>query len=139
MAEFKDQFTLDGRIKPANHLVTRAKVAEADRLLQAAFRGDHIAEGQLAEVHTTSDLKFNVAHLITSVALPQFDEAERTWSQVAGVRVVPDFGPVRLQSLFGDLTGAGVNAAGGLNTVPEAAPYPYVSVTGQEAFYAKLA
>lgn len=138
MAEFKDQFTLDGRIKPANHLVTRAKVQEAGKLLDAAFRGDRIAEGKLQEVHTTSDLKFNIAHLVTSIALPQFDEAERTWSQVAGTRVVPDFGPVRLQSIFGSLTGAGVHENGGLPTVPEAAPYPYTTVTGQEAFYAKL-
>lgn len=144
MAEYKDQFTLDGRIKPANHLVTRTKVAEADRLLQAAFRGDKISAGKLAEVHTTSDLKFNIAHLVTAIALPQFDDAVRTWDQVAGVRVVPDFGPVRLQSLFGDLTGAGVAGAGtqgisgGLVGVPEGNPYPYVTVTGQEAFYAKL-
>lgn len=145
MAEYKDQFTLDGRIKPANHLVTRAKVTEADKLLTAAFRGDKIAAGKLQEVHTTSDLKFNLAHLITSVALPQFDESERTWSQVAGTRVVPDFGPVRLSSLFGQLTGAGVaggptegTLTGGLPTVPEATPYPYVTITGQEAFYAKL-
>jgi hypothetical protein len=138
MAEYKDQFTLDGRIRPANHLITRAKVAEADKLLGAAFRGDKIAAGKLAEVHTTSDLKFNLAHLITSVALPQFDEATRTWNQVAGVRVVPDFGPVRLQSIFGELTGAGVHQNGGLTTVPEGSPYPYVTVTGQEAFYAKL-
>lgn len=144
MVEYKDQFTLDGRIKPANHLVTRTKVAEADRLLQAAFRGDKISAGKLAEVHTTSDLKFNIAHLVTAIALPQFDDAVRTWNQVAGVRVVPDFGPVRLQSLFGDLTGAGVAGAGtqgisgGLPSIPEAAPYPYVTVTGQEAFYAKL-
>lgn len=144
MVEYKDQFTLDGRIKPANHLVTRTKVAEADRLLQAAFRGDKISAGKLAEVHTTSDLKFNIAHLVTAIALPQFDDAVRTWNQVAGVRVVPDFGPVRLQSLFGDLTGAGVAGAGtqgisgGLPSIPETAPYPYVTVTGQEAFYAKL-
>lgn len=147
----KDQFTLDGRIKPANHMVTRAKVAEADKLLSAAFRGDRIAAGKLQEVHTTSDLKFNLAHLITTVALPQFDTAERTWSQVAGTRTVNDFGPVRLFSLFGELTGAGVaegpkdedgdavpGITGGLPVVPEAAPYPYVTVTGQEAFYAKL-
>lgn len=137
--EYKDQFTLDGRIRPANHLVTRAKVTEADRLLQKALRGDRIAAGQLAEVHTTSDLKFNIAHLITSVVLPQFDEAPRTWTQVAGTRTVPDFGAVRLQSLFGDLTGAGVHQNGGLLTVPEGAVYPYVSITGQEAFYAKIA
>ena len=147
MTEFKDQFTLDGRIKPANHLVTRRKVEAADKMLTAALRGDKIAAGQLAEVHTTSDLKFNLAHLVTAVALPQFDEAERTWTQVAGTRVVPDFGPVRLQSIFGQLTGAGVvegpdgdsTITGGLPPVPEASPYPYVTITGQEAFYAKLA
>src|SRR5690625_2206931 len=135
---YKDQFSLDGRLKPANHLVTRAKVSEADRLLTLASQGDKIAAGKLAEVHTTSDLKFNVAHLISSVVIPQFDEAERTWTKVAGVRTVPDFGPVRLMSMFGSLTGSGVAEEGGLPTVPEAAPYPYVTITGQEAFYAKL-
>lgn len=138
MTENFDAFTLNGRIKPSSHLVTRAKVQAADKLLAEALRGNKIAEGQLAEVHTTSDLKFNIAHLITSVALPQFDEAPRSWSQVAGVRVVPDFGPVRLQSLYGSLTGAGVHENGGLNVVPEGSPYPHVTVTGQEAFYAKL-
>lgn len=136
--KYKDQFTLDGRLKPANHHVTRAKVAEADRLLTQAMRGDRIAAGKLAEVHSTSDLKFNIAHLVSSVAIPQFDEAERTWSKIAGTRVVPDFGPVRLMSLFGNLTGAGVAEGGGLPTVPEAAPYPYTTISGQEAFYAKL-
>lgn len=135
----KDQFTLDGRVKPANHMVTRAKVAEADRLLAQALRGDKVAAGKIAEVHATSDLKFNLAHLVTVTSLPQFDEAERTWSQLAGVRVVPDFGPVRLMSMFNAVTGAGVAENGGLNTVPEGAPYPYVTVTGQEAFYSKLA
>lgn len=135
---YKNEFTLDGRIKPANHLVTPAKVAAADKLLEAAFKGDRIAEGQLREVHTSSDLKFNLAHLVTATALPQFDEAERQWKKVAGVRTVPDFGPVRLMSIYGSLTGAGVNEKGGLNTIGEGAPYPYVTITGQEAFYAKL-
>lgn len=136
--EYKDGFTLDGRIKPDFH-VSKTKVEAADALLGKALRGDKIAEGQLKEVHTTSDLKFNLAHLITTVALPQFDKADRTWSQVAGVRVVPDFNPVQLYSIFGELTGAGVQANnGGLARVPEAAPYPYVSVEGREAFYSKL-
>lgn len=138
MVEYKDEFTLDNRIKPANHYVTKEKVAAADQLLKAAFHGDKVAAGKLAEVHTTSDLKFNIAHLITITSLPQFDAAPRTWSDVAGVRTVPDFGPVRLQSLFGSLTGAGVHEDGGLPVVPEAAPYPYVTVSGQEAFYGKL-
>ena len=138
MTEYKDQYTLDGRIKPVAPFVSRAKVKEADTLLKTAMHGDKIAAGKLSEVHTTSDLKFNIAHLISVVTLPQFDAAERSWSQVAGVRTVPDFGPVRLQSLFGKLEGSGVHENGGLVTVPEAAPYPYTTISGQEAFYAKI-
>ena len=139
MTDYKDQFTLDGALKPSSHYVTRAKVEAAGKLLDAAFKGDRIAEGQLAEVHTSSDLKFNIAHLITSITIPQFEAAPRTWDDVATVRTVPDFGPVRLSSLYGSLTGAGVHEDGGLPVVPEAAPYPYVTITGEEAFYAKLA
>lgn len=144
LEQYEDQFTLDGRVRPVNHHVTRTKVEAADKLLQAAMHGDRIAAGQLAEVHTTSDLKFNLAHLITVVSLPEFEAAERVWTQVAGVRTVPDFGPVRLQSIYGQLTGAGVakggagGITGGLPTVPEGSPYPYVTVQGREAFYAKL-
>jgi len=144
MAEYKDEFTLDGRLKPAHPSVTRTKVAEADRLLSAALRGDQIAKGQLAEVHTTSDLPFSLAHLISATLIPQFDEAERTWSQVAGTRVVSSFDKVRLYGLYLDITGAGVVDApggatggltGGLPRVPEGAPYPYITFSGQEAYY----
>jgi hypothetical protein len=145
MTEYKDQFTLDGRLKPAHPSVTRAKVAEADRLLSAALRGDKIASGQLAEVHTTSDLPFQIAHLTSSVLIPQFDAAERTWSQVAGVRTVPTFEGARLYSLYTDITGAGVaegpgvdGITGGLPRVPEAAPFPYITISGKEAFYKKF-
>lgn len=138
MAEYKDQFTLDGRLKPAHPSVTREKVKVADSLLTEALRGNRIASGQLAEVHTTSDLPFTIAHLISSVVLPQFESVERTWSQVAGVRVVPTFENVRLYSLYGELTGAGVHENGGLNVVPEGTPYPYTTISGREAFYAKI-
>lgn len=139
MTEYKDEFTLDGRLKPQGRVVTRQKVAEADRLLQKALRGDKIAQGTLSEAFSSTDLPFSVAHLISAVTIPQFDEAERTWSQVAGVRTVDDFGPVRLQSLYSSITGSAVHENGGLVTVPEHAPYPHITVQGQEAFYAKLA
>ena len=138
MVEYKDEFTLDGRLKPANRNVTRAKVEAADRLMQDAMRGDRIAAGKLAEAFTTSDLPFSVAHLINAVTIPQFDEAERTWTQVAGTRTVNDFSPVRLQSLFASVTGSGVHENGGLVTIPENAPYPHITVSGQEAMYSKL-
>lgn len=138
MVDYKDEFTLDGRLKPQGRVVSRAKVQEADRLLQKALRGDKIASGQIAEAFSSTDLPFNVAHLITAVALPQFDEAERTWSQVAGTRVVPDFGPVRLQSLYSSITGSAVHENGGLVSIPEHAPFPHITVSGQEALYSKL-
>jgi hypothetical protein len=146
VVDYKDQFTLDGNLKPAHPTVTRRKVEEADRLLQRALRGDKIASGQLAEVHTTSDLPFVLAHLISATAIPQFQEAERTWNQVAGTRVVPTFDKVRLFSLYSDVTGAGVaegpngsTLTGGLPRVPEAAPYPYITLSGQEAYYSGVA
>lgn len=145
MTEYKDQFTLDGRLKPAHPSVTRQKVIEADKLLTSALRGDKIAAGKLQEVHTTSDLPFSLAHLASSALIPQFDAAERSWTQVAGVRTVPTFEGARLYSLYTDITGAGVaegpasgGLTGGLPTVPEAAPFPYVTISGKEAFYKKL-
>lgn len=136
---FKDGFTLDGRLKPASHYVTRAKVEAADKLLTEAFRGDRISAGKLEEVHTSSDLKFNLAHLVSAAAIPQFDEAERSWVGVAGTRTVNDFAPIQLYSLYGQLTGAGVAANGGLPRIGEAEIYPYVTIQGQESFYQKLA
>lgn len=146
LKEYQDQFTLDGRLTPAHPTVTRRKVEEADRLLSAALRGSKIASGQLAEVHTTSDLPFALAHLISAELIPQFDVAERSWSAIAGVRTVPTFDRVRLYSLFSDVTGAGVvdgpagaaTMTGGLPRIPEGAPYPYITLSGQEAYYAGI-
>lgn len=138
MTDYKDQFTLDGRVKPLRPYVTRDKVKAADKLLGEALSGNRIAAGMLAEAFTTSDLKFNLAHLATVTAIPQFEKAERTWSKLAGVRTVPDFGPVRLQSIFGELTGSAIHADGGFVTIPEGTPYPQVTITGAEAFYAKV-
>ena len=138
MADYKDQFTLDGKLKPVGRVVTRAKAEAADALLSKAIRGDRIAQGQLSEAFSTTDLPFNVAHLITAVTIPQFEAAERTWTQVAGVRTVNDFGPIRLQSLYNAVTGSAVHEKGGLVTVPESTPYPHITVSGQEALYSKL-
>lgn len=138
MTDYKDQFTLDGRVKPVNHLVTRRKVEAADKLLTKALRGDKIANGTLAEAFSTSDLPFQVAHLISTVTIPQFEAAERTWTQLADVRTVADFNPVRLQSLYTQVSGSAVHETGGLNRVPELAPYPHITVSGEESFYQKL-
>lgn len=135
--EYTDQYTLDGRITP-DPRVSSVKVEAAANLLRDALHGDRIAAGKLAEVHTTSDLPFAMAHLITTELIPQFDEAERTWDQIADTRTVRDFSPVKLQSLITNVDGAGVHANGGLPVVPEGALYPYVTISGQESFYSKL-
>lgn len=138
MVDYKDKFTFDGRIKPVNG-VTPKKVEAANRLLTAALRGDRAAGGLFESQLTTSDLQFNAAYLVTQELIPQFDAAERVWSQIASTRVVPNFNAVQLYSLFGNVTGAGVDANGGAVRVPEAAPYPHVTITGQESLYAKIA
>ena len=138
MTDYKDEFTLDGRLKPVGRVVTRQKVEAADSLLQKALRGDKIAAGTLAEAWSTTDLPFNVAHLINAVTIPQFEAAPRTWTDVAGVRVAPDFNPVRLQSLYSQVTGSAVHENGGLVAIPEHAPFPHITVSGQEAMYSKL-
>ena len=138
MADFKDILTLDGRVRTQPG-VTKRKIEAVGALITGAMQGNPIAAGTLQEVMTTSDAPFSAAHLVSGELIAQFDSAPRTWSEIADVRTVPDFRPVNLYSIFGDLTGAGVREGGGAARVPEAAPYPYVTVTGKEAFYQKLA
>ena len=138
MAEYSDILTLDGRIKAAHPSVTKRKLEAAGDLLSRALRGDHIASGTMQEVLTTSDLQFNLAHLVSAELLPQFDAAPRTWSEIATTRVVKDFDSVKLFGLFGDLAGPGIRQGGGAARVPEAAPYPYATIAGKEAFHAKI-
>lgn len=139
MAEYSDILTLDGRIKAAHPSVTRKKLDATKTLLEKALRGDHIAAGTLQEVMTTSDLQFNMAHLVSAELIPQFEEAPREWSKIATTRVVKSFDSVKLYGLFGDLAGPGIRQGGGAVRVPEAAPYVYTTITGQESFYKKIA
>lgn len=139
MADYKNILTLDGKIKGAQPGVSQRKIEAVAGLIQGAMSGDPIKAGTLQEVMTTSDAPFNAAHLVTAELLSDFDSAERTWSQIADVRTVPDFRPVQLHSIFGDLTGSAVREGGGAVRIPEAAPYPHVTVQGKDSFYQKLA
>lgn len=141
--EFRDKFTLDGYAKPGVG-VTKAKVAKVKQLMEAAMRGDKIANATLAETVTTSDAIFNAAFLSQIQFIPQFLELPRTWSQIAGVRVLPDFRPAVLRGIFGEFEGlerddAGANNPAGIApVVPELAPYPYATVGSVEAAYGRL-
>lgn len=143
MAEYKDKFTLDGRLTPQRG-VTKEKVAEAKALMQRALAGDYVADAELrrrvtAEAYTSSDLAPAVAHLVSLQVIPQLDEPQYSVSQLVSTRVVPDFRPAVLYSLYGNLKGPGLDANGAPVRIPEGTNYPTVTVTGVESFYSKLA
>lgn len=132
----KNPLTANGRIK-LDPRVNRTRLNKVKSLYEAHQEGDGVAMAQLMEVLTTSDGSANFAHLATMNFLPNYDKADRIWTQVAGVRDVPDFNAVRLWTLAmvpdnGDGDGAPVlGEHGEAPTIPEAAPYPYVYITGQ--------
>lgn len=147
IVEYKDKFTLDNRLKPGAS-VTKAKVAKVKSLYEAGIRGDRIAAATFMETITTSDAIFNAAYFANLQVLPQFDAAPRNWSQIAGVREVPDFKPVVLRGIFGEwenlqrqgsVTGVGFNNPEGVApVVAEGAPYPYAVLGDSEAAYGQL-
>lgn len=141
---------MDGALKPGP-FVSKAKVAKVKSLMEAAIKGDRIANATLAESIATSDAIFNAAYLINIQALPQFDRLERTWSQVAGVRVLPDFRPAVLRGIFGEFVGlerggstgsettGPANPAGVIPIKAELEPVPYASFGSVESAYGQIA
>lgn len=130
---YTDKFTLDGRVKPVAG-VTEAKVRHTAGMVDKMLTGDRVAKGQFEALITTSDLGFNVAHLINLDVLPKFDEATRNWTTIAGTRSVPDFNDVRLYSLdlqWDDRTLGNGNPRHVAPVIPEATAYPEASFTGK--------
>lgn len=138
MIEFKDKFTLDGLVMPPKG-VTKDSVGRVATLVAEGRRGSYVAEAQLKESMMTGVLASSVAHFINVITIPQLPEDnERPVAKLASFRIVPDFRPAVLYSMFGDLKGPGVTAAGGAPRVPQGNPYPEVTITGVESAYAKL-
>ena len=147
MTDYKDPFTLDGRAKPGVG-VSPTKVKAVQKLFEAGLRGDRVAAAQFAETISTSDALFNAVYLTQIQVLPQFDELPRTWSQIAGVRQLPDFRPAVLQGLFGGFEGLerqGTAAGNGQENPEGIAPvvaeleqYPYATIGEVEAAYGQL-
>lgn len=141
--EYKDNFTLDGRLKPGPG-VTKTKVLAVKKMLEAGLRGDDIEAARFKASISTTDAIFNAVYLTTLQALPQFDKRERTWSQIATTRVLPDFRPAVLTGIFGEFEGlkrddvGANNPAGVAPVVPELAPYPYATVGNVEAAYGRI-
>ena len=137
---YKDAYTLDGRVKfqPG---VSKEKLRATKKLVEAAQRGDNIAVGTLQEAMTTSDLPFNLAQLVNLDIYDQFDEAERTWTQIAGRRTSGKLSGIRLWSLnrqwndgvLGD--GDPTHVA---PVVPEGSAYPESTMSGEEGQTANI-
>jgi len=135
VTEYKDPFTLDGRLKKPRH-VTERKVAAVQELLEAHLRGDRIKSAILQEALTTSDAIFSLAYIANLNFVPNYDEAPRNWSSIADVRTVDDFRPVTLYSInrsWTDGNGASnvLSSHGAAPVIPEGTAYPYAYIAGE--------
>ncbi|MDF2691707.1 MAG: hypothetical protein K0S65_90 [Labilithrix sp.] len=140
MADFKDKFTLDRRLQ-VQPGVTREKAKFVKGLYEKARGGSRVAEAQLAELFTSTDASFSMAHLINIDFIPQLPEELKDLDGIAAERTVKDFNPVVLRSLIGSagVEGAGVDERGAAAIVPEGTEYPIVTVkSDEESFYSKL-
>jgi len=136
--EFQDKFTLDGLVMPPKG-VTVDSVNKVRTLVEAAHRGNRVAEAQLAESMMTGVLANSVAHFINVITIPQLpDDKDRPVAKLASFRTVSDFRPVTLYSVFGKLTGPGIEADGAAAQVPQGTPYPEATISGVESAYSKL-
>lgn len=129
MTEYKDNFTLDGRVKPPLG-VTKEKAAAAAQLLDEVMSGDRVAKGTLEEAMVSTDAIFNIAHITNLTVVSDFAERERTWAQLGVQRqTVSDFRPATLYSLRPDWSAGGTLGDGDPRfvapRVPEGANYPY--------------
>jgi hypothetical protein len=135
LREYKNKFTLDGRIRPTLG-VSEKKVAAVRDLVEGYLAGDFRAEATLKEALTTSDAIFNLAYLTTLNFVDNYDAADRSWTEIAGNRTVPDFKPATLYSLNRAWTDGNGNTQvldshGAAPVIPEGTPYPYAYISGE--------
>ncbi|UOE45983.1 hypothetical protein [Agromyces larvae] len=139
LESYDDQFTLDGAIKPQPG-VTEAKALEAMALMEKARRS-RVAEAQLAELLTSTDIGYSIAHVLSVNMIPQLPKELEPVENLAGHRTVKDFRPVVLRGLIASdgVEGAGVDEHGAAAVIPEGTPYPMVTVTNdEESYYSSL-
>ena len=135
---YVDQLTCDGRLQLTAG-VSAKKVAAVKTLWESARRGSRLDEARLMEAVTTSDAIFNLAHFASINFLKDYDEAPRTWTEIAGVREVPDFRPATLHSInqSWNTDGNGTLGEGDPSfvapVIPENTPYPHAFLSGESA------
>lgn len=140
MTDYKDTFTLDGRL-PMGRGVSKLKIKAMKRLMDEALLGKHSSIGTLKEALTTSDAIFNFAHVINLNFIPDFDAAPRNWTRIAGKRGASDFNPVVLYSIareWGDGVLGDGDPAHVAPLVPEGTAYPTAYMKGETSDSARL-
>lgn len=132
LEQYRDKFTLDNRIRPQAG-VTESSVSRARELLSAARRS-RVEEARVAELFTTSDIGFSVAHLSSAIAIPQLEEELKSLDGLAGQRTVKDLNPVVLRGVIAGagFEGAGVDQYGAAAVIPEGTPFPIVEARSTE-------
>ncbi|MDL5351210.1 hypothetical protein [Microbacterium sp. zg-YB36] len=132
LEQYRDKFTLDNRINPQVG-VTESSVSRAREMLSAARRS-RVEEARVAELFTTSDIGFSVAHLSSAIAIPQLEEELKSLDGLAGQRTVKDLNPVVLRGVIGSagFEGAGVDQYGAAAVIPEGTPFPIVEARSTE-------
>ena len=126
---YKNEFTLDGRLKPQMG-VTEAKVAAVAELVEETMAGNRQSRGVLEEAMVSTDAIFNLAYLTELNVLQDFPKEEnRNWASIATTRSVADFRPATLYSLRPDWSANGVLGDGDpvfvAPRIPEGSLYPY--------------
>lgn len=123
-----------GGLLPMGAGVTESKLKAMKEMVEGTLRGNRLAAGRLVETMTTSDAVFNFAHITNLNVFPKFDEAPRTWTEIADTRGLSDFRPAVFYSLarswddnaLGDGDPRHVSPV-----VPEGVAYPYASLRGE--------
>lgn len=133
MAEYKNWFTLDGRL-PLRNGVTEAKVKAMSELVEKTVRGNGMAAATLRETMTTSDAPYSFVQVVNLNTFQDFDEAPRVWNQIATTRSVSNFENITFYTLnqqwedgvLGDGEPRHISPV-----VPETVPYPYANLAGE--------
>jgi hypothetical protein len=127
----KIDLSCEGRLE-VTPFVNQKKYEAMSEMISHINLGGYAGERasvDLKETLSTTDGAHSLAHLANVRNLPQWDEAERSWSKIAAVETVDDFEPITFQRLEFDFSnlehglGTGGNAVS--PRVPELGTYSY--------------
>lgn len=113
---------------------------DAAELLQEALAGDRLAQFKFIEGISTSDLPVQLAQTNTAIALNDYEDVPKIWTEWASRIVLPNFEPQTYKNFqWGDEDVEPENAGekfytGGLAHIPEYGEYPVLRFTASDKF-----